>query len=44
MSTHQSVNDADLEYMLEELDENHDGEISWDEFIAWYERKDDYLC
>ena len=35
MSTHQSVNDADLEYMLEELDENHDGEISFEEFFSY---------
>ena len=34
----------DIQTALLELDENHDGEISWDEFIAWYERKDDYLC
>jgi hypothetical protein len=38
------VSYEDIQTALLELDENHDGEISWDEFIAWYERKDDYLC
>ena len=33
----------DIQNALQELDENHDGEISWDEFIAWYEVKEDYL-
>lgn len=26
---------GDLATVLEELDENHDGEVSWDEFINW---------
>ena len=30
----------DLSTAMEELDSNHDGEVSWDEFITWYEKKE----
>jgi len=33
------MNINDCEVALLELDENHDGVITWDEFIAWYTRK-----
>ena len=38
----QLTND-DLEAALQELDENHDMEINWKEFITWYERKEESL-
>lgn len=39
----QEISYEDIQNALQELDENHDGEISWDEFIAWHEIKEDYL-
>lgn len=26
-----------------ELDENHDSEINWDEFVAWYEKREAFF-
>ena len=36
-----NLNSDDLEIALLEIDESHDEEITFDEFLKWYERKDE---